>query len=85
MPKICVALIKGKENLFPHDLSIGITRDKSRHMRKAVAIVNHKSGIVKRSATSKFCVTLIKEKAATKELTLIAADRTPTVLRHNGS
>ena len=52
-------------------------------MRKAVAIVNHKSGIVKRLATSKFCVALIKEKAAKKETTLIAADRTPTVLRHN--
>ena len=31
----------------------------------------------------KICVALNKEKAATKETSLIAADRTPTVLRHN--
>ena len=35
MLKNCAALNKEKENLFPHDLSIEITKVKSKHLRKS--------------------------------------------------
>ena len=83
MPKFCTALNKEKRFRYPPNLRIGITKGKSKHMRKSCCYCKSQIRYCQEVGNIQILRRTKQRKGSEKRNNFNAADRTPTVLRHN--